>query len=460
MAGNIPAAFYEQIANSTGIGILIINTEGIVVFANDKYIQFLKKQPHEILGRHITTLLPNTRLLEVLKHQQPEFSSWVLQDNEYLCGHRIPLFYEGKLYGVMAQLIFQNLDEITKITQQLRKIKSRLEHYQEALQNAVVTKHAIVGRSQALKNALATALKAARSNSSVLITGETGVGKEVFAQTIHNASARASKPFIKINCAAIPPDLLESELFGYEGGAFTGAKRQGKPGKFELAHEGTIFLDEIGDMLLLMQVKLLRVLQERELERVGGISPTKVDVRVIAATNRDLEQLVAEKKFRSDLYYRLNVIPLNLPSLRERPEDIPELIHFYLNGHQKEHGHQPPRFSQEALAVLKQYHWPGNIRELFNLLERIANLYEGGEITPLDLPPHIYSAPLRRLPPGSNNLKKLLDSVEKKIIERALSESGGNKRQSAARLGIHRVTLYEKIKKLKVNVPSAGAISE
>jgi len=290
------------------------------------------------------------------------------------------------------------------------------------------------------------ARKAAASNTTVLIQGETGVGKEIFAHAIHSASSRKDKPFIKVNCAAIPHDLLESELFGYEEGAFTGARKKGKPGKFELAHEGSIFLDEIGDMPLPMQAKLLRVIQEKELERIGGVSTIAVDVRIIAATNQNLEELVKTGRFRSDLYYRLNVIPVVIPPLRQRKEDIPEFIEFALQKMAQQTGHKPV-FSEEAMEALCNYHWPGNVRELFNVVERIVSLHEGEVIEKRDLPAAIRGKRPRQMTRKNLSLKEYLEEAEKEAITIAMQEAKGNKNLAAQILGIHRITLYEKLKK-------------
>ncbi|MEN6382922.1 MAG: sigma 54-interacting transcriptional regulator, partial [Rectinema sp.] len=284
------------------------------------------------------------------------------------------------------------------------------------------------------------------------ITGESGTGKELFAQAIHNSSARCTGPFVRINCAALPDNLLESELFGYEEGAFTGARKGGKPGKFDLAKGGTIFLDEIGDMPLTMQTKLLSVLQERVVERIGGTNPIPIDVRVIAATNRDLEKMVAEQTFREDLYYRLNVVRLDIPSLRERLEDIPILVEDLiqrLNCHLRTniHGISPP-----ALDLLQSYRWPGNVRELENHLERAINLCHMKQQTCLTVEhfPSLSSSKFSKieiLDNGQTALPDLLDGIEEQLLKKALQESDGNKAKTAKILGIHSSALYRKLKK-------------
>ncbi|MEN6348019.1 MAG: sigma 54-interacting transcriptional regulator, partial [Syntrophomonas sp.] len=288
--------------------------------------------------------------------------------------------------------------------------------------------------------------------STVLITGESGTGKELFAHSIHNYSNRSSHPFVKINCAALPESLLESELFGYEEGAFTGARKGGKHGKFELAMGGTIFLDEIGDMPLSMQTKLLTVLQDRMVERVGGTKPIFVNVRVIAATNRDLESLVAEQKFRQDLYYRLNVVRLSIPPLRERTDDIPLLVNTLVEKINKKLGTNIYKISYKAIELMQDYIWPGNIRELENLLERALNLADmnrENSITIKHFPNLVENAFIENDQAFVSNgtLPEAIEQLEKQIIIQALEKAGGNKVQTAKILGIHTSALYRKLTK-------------
>jgi len=280
----------------------------------------------------------------------------------------------------------------------------------------------------------------------VLIRGESGTGKELLAHAIHNLSPRRSCPFVKVNCAAVPENLLESELFGYEEGAFTGAKKGGKPGKFEQAHGGTIFLDEIGDMPLKMQVKILRVLQEKEVERLGSTKTINVDVRVIAATNRNLERLINERKFREDLFYRLNVVNLEIPPLRERKEDIPLLADFLVKKLCKSLGIGEKNISQSTYNVLLRYKWPGNVRELENALERALNVIDSDIIQPEHLPYYIRQSG-NSLKDGVFNLKSIVEETEKETIKRALNADGGSSLEAAKLLGISKSTFYDKLAK-------------
>jgi DNA-binding NtrC family response regulator len=312
----------------------------------------------------------------------------------------------------------------------------------------------LVGQSAAIRQIYGIVEKVASTPSTVLITGESGTGKELIARALHENSTRHAGPFIKINCAAIPKTLMESELFGYEKGAFTGAVGA-KPGRFELAHGGTLFLDEIGEIPVEMQVKLLRVLQESEFERVGGIKTIKVDVRLVTATNRDLLQDIAAGSFREDLYYRLNVVPIHIPPLRERREDIPLLLDHFLSKFNDRLKKQIGSVSADAISRLGSYHWPGNIRELENMMERTMLFCEQPEIQVSALPPEIGGLPAGAASlssPGAASLKEAVraetERVERELIQKALDETGGNVTQAARKLKISRKSLQTKMKEL------------
>nr|WP_277444894.1 sigma 54-interacting transcriptional regulator [Pelotomaculum isophthalicicum] len=301
----------------------------------------------------------------------------------------------------------------------------------------------IIGKSNDMEKLKRLALMAAQTASTILITGGCGTGKELFAQAIHNASSRWYQPFININCAAIPAELAESELFGYEGGAFTGASKHGKPGKFELADRSTIFLDEIGDMPLPLQSKLLRIIQEKEVMRVGGLHPKKIDVRIIAATNQDLQKLYYEGKFRQDLYYRLKVISLNIPPLSTHSEDIPILVNYFIDIYSKANNKQIKGISKEAMNYLLSYDWPGNIRELGNVIERAILFCKEKIIRLEDLG---VSNNNSNIESGADIFS--LSGIERDTILKALQATNGNKSQTAKILGISRSTLYKKLELL------------
>lgn len=296
------------------------------------------------------------------------------------------------------------------------------------------------------------ARRVSKSPSTVLIQGESGTGKELIAHAIHGASPRKDQAFIRVNCAAIPKDLLEAELFGYVEGAFTGAKKGGKLGKIKLAHKGTIFLDEVGDMPIEMQMKLLRVLQEREVEKLGGNEIEKVDIRVIAATNKDLQQMVVEGEYRKDLYYRLNVVNIFMPPLREHPQDIPILAGELIDKLNIDLGTAVTGVSPEVETLLLSYHWPGNVRELENVLERAMNVIEGSVIELKDLPIYLQDYELTGSPQAAaDTLEKELELAEKRAIKRALKHAEGNKIKAAKILNIHRATLYRKLEKYQLD---------
>src|SRR5436190_10399485 len=310
----------------------------------------------------------------------------------------------------------------------------------------------IFGSTPDMAGVRRTISKVAETNIPVLITGESGTGKDVIAKLLHAESLLSSRPFVQVNCAAIPATLLESELFGYEKGAFTGAVGA-KPGRFELAHGGTLFLDEIGEIPVEMQVKLLRVLQESEFERVGGIKTIKVDVRLVTATNRDLLQDISAGSFREDLYYRLNVVPIHIPPLRDRHEDIPLLVDHFLAKFNDRLKKQIASVSADAISRMVSHHWPGNIRELENLMERTMLFCERPDIQVADLPPEIGGLPAAATPsPAAASLKEAVraetERVERELIQKALDETGGNVTQAARKLKISRKSLQTKMKEL------------
>ncbi|MCE3013365.1 MAG: sigma-54 dependent transcriptional regulator [Proteobacteria bacterium] len=323
----------------------------------------------------------------------------------------------------------------------------------------------IVGRSPAMKEVFARIEKVAKSDSTILITGASGTGKELVANAIHKLSPRSGAPRVSVNCGAIPGELLESELFGHIKGSFTGAISNRK-GRFEIAHQGSMFLDEIGDMPLMLQVKLLRVLQLRQIEPVGSSEAIDVDVRVIAATHRDLDLQVKEGKFREDLFYRLNVIPIHVPDLKQRREDIPLLISYFLDRFTSADRSNEISFSHEAMDLLMSYEWPGNVRELENVIERLVILRGGNEILPEDLPSKIYRTnplvslqykTLFELPDQGVDLKTILSDIEDSLILQALGRTGGNKNQASKLLSLNRTTLIEKMKKKGIELGGTDA---
>lgn len=342
-----------------------------------------------------------------------------------------PVDIEELKISIHRALSFRSLSE------ENRQLKNRLGEQ--------FSYHNIIGKSSAMQQMFATLEMVAPTDATVLITGESGTGKELVANALHQNSLRHDRSFIKLNCAALHENLLESELFGHESGAFTGASGRRK-GRFEAADKGTMFLDEIGDMSLQTQAKILRVLQEGEFERLGGNETIKVDVRLLAATHRDLQEMIEAGSFRQDLYFRLSVVPVNLPPLRDRNTDIFELANHFLNRFSEKNRKDIKDFHPEALNLLMQYDWPGNIRELENTVERAVILCHGEQITPQDLPPHLLSEDVRNLKTTQVQDSFTLRDMEREVIRSTLEKTGNNKSQAAKQLGVARQTLLNKIK--------------
>lgn len=351
-----------------------------------------------------------------------------------------------------------DIDEIKVVIQrglEHRNLKRENINLRNQLKKKYIFKN-IIGDSEKIQKLFETIEKVADTESTILILGESGTGKELFAKAIHYNSRRQVGPFITVNCAAIPSELLESELFGHEKGAFTHAIRT-RIGRFELANGGTIFLDEIGDMSLSLQSKLLRVLQERQFERIGGVKPIKTDIRIIAATHQDLKKAVEEGKFREDLYYRLNVIPIEIPPLRERKTDIVLLVNHFLKQFSNNENRPIREIDQEVMNRLIQYHWPGNVRELENVIERMVTLSSGDTITLQDLPEMLRNYPVEKpsvtyeIPEGGISLDTAIKEFEKKLIIQALNKKGWIKNKAAQFLNLNRTTLVEKMKRKNIH---------
>lgn len=411
----------EQILENLPLGVIIIDVNSNITSANEYSTQLLQMDITEVQGRNINEVIPHSALSEVLKSKERREGEMLQINDCMVVATHSPIFSNDSIIGAIG--LFQDISELAK---KLENYQEELNFYKEELQKHTRSHSQfdnIIGSSGSLKEALHIAAKASRSTSTVLVRGESGTGKELIAKAIHNHSDRKDKPFIKVNCAAIPENLLESELFGYEKGAFTGAVKN-KPGKFNLANGGTIFLDEIGDMPKTMQVKLLRVLQEKEFESVGGIQTQRVDVRVIAATNRNLEEMMSTGDFREDLYYRLNVITVQLPPLRERKEDINQLIEHFVSKISADLNKHITKIHQECFNYLQDYHWPGNIRELQNVIERAINICDGSVITSKDLP--LYITNLSTNNEGLVNLRNgellPLEEYEKELIKLAMEK--------------------------------------
>ncbi len=429
----------------------IADSEGVILRASDSFKDFYDLSPEMAIGKNVIDLekqkfFSPSVIAQVLKHRKIITLSMKTKFKGYVIATAIPMYdHDGKFEGVVSFL--RDTNDYANLKEQYELLEHKLKHYSDELEElrekALGSGH-VIAKSAPFKSCFSLALKVAKVDTNLMITGESGVGKGLIAHEVHKKSHRKDGPFIEINCGAIPEMLLESELFGYEKGAFTGAHTNGKVGLIEMADEGTLFLDEIADLALPLQVKLLRVLQEKTLTRVGGTSETKVNFRLIAATNKNLEQYVKAGKFRSDLYYRINVVPIHIPPLRERPEDILPLIMDALDRANKEHKTKV-RLSSGALERLLAYDWPGNVREVQNMMERLAVTTENGLIEgrTVPLPP---GGPSSILGEGVVTLKLALEVAEKNIILEAYQAFGSSVGVARA-LGIGQTTAARKLRK-------------
>jgi len=446
---------YELIFENIHFGSMVTDEQGYITLFNKPYGQFLGIDPQEQIGKHCTEVVENSRMHIVAQTGEPEFSESHHIKGQKMVVHRIPIKKDGKTIAVFGQVLFKDVRDVSKLAKKLSLLESKLKLYEAellALRSTRYTIDSIVGKSKIICSLKEQALRAAASNLPVLISGESGTGKELFAQAIHHAGERRIYPFVRINCAAIPKDLFESELFGYEKGAYTGAKAEGKPGKFELAHRGTIFLDEIGELPAAMQPKLLRVLEEKEFERVGGTKIIRSNFRLIAATNQNLESMVKHGRFRKDLFYRLNVFPINIPPLRDHREDIIPIFMSILQKALEEANLSGVELDKSAEKILEEYSWPGNVRELSNVLEWTLSSLEGKCIRGSDLPFYLKAGLDIAPPERSSPIREIQAHAEAQAIRQALKEADYNKAQAARLLGIHRTLLYRKMAKHGLDV--------
>lgn len=446
----------SAILNSVQEAIEVVDKNGFIKYVNPSFTRVTGISAESRIGKNLFAVSPFGALAKSLEDNKSIFGyrAKVGGSGVEVISNASPIIVDNEITG--AVVVFQPINDLYKLLDELQKSNKIIENLYERIgqiSGAKYTFKDLTGYNKKFKQTLAIAKKTATSDATVLVLGESGTGKELFAHAIHQASARRDKPFIKINCAAIPENLLESELFGYEKGAFTGAVKT-KIGKMELANGGTIFLDEIGDMDIYLQAKLLRVLQEREIERVGGTQIIPIDVRIIAATNRNLLKIVEEGKFREDLYYRLNVVQLNIPPLRERIDDLEELANKIITKFNRKLGKNIKMISQEALKVFKKYEWPGNIRELENIIERAMVVVDGEAIEAKDIINYLTSVNIK----FDNEIEKMdiipLHEMEKRIIQKAIATYGDSlegKKRVASELDISLATLYNKIKKYRIN---------
>ena len=437
------------ILNSVHEAIEVADISGNIRYVNPAFTKVTGIPEHERIGKNIFEVSPEGALATVLKTGKDIFGhrTKVGGSNSEVVSNAAPISVDGKITG--GVVVFQHLTDVMKLMDELRQRTSLIENLSEKLGQVTTSKYSfndILGTSPELRKSINLAERSSKSNSTVLLLGESGTGKELFAHAIHHASPRRERPFIKVNCAAIPENLLESEFFGYAKGAFTGAIKS-KIGKFELANGGTIFLDEIGDMSLNLQGKLLRVLQEMEFERVGGNQTIKVDVRVISATNRNLRDLIRQGKFREDLYYRLNVVEITIPPLRYHKEDLSMLSNSLIIKLNRKLGKKVKGLSRDAEEALYSYDWPGNVRELENVVERVMVTVDDDIITKKNLIQHV--SQFKNISEKDLDLIPI-DRMEQILIRKALLKFGNTvegKRRAAQALNISLATLYNKLKK-------------
>lgn len=437
------------------MAVIVVNKEGHVIYVNKTYAEILKLPREAVLGKPIVSITPETKTVKVLETGKAVTAyNWSI-NGHHMVACAIPLFKENELTGCFAYSITMNIWDYKTVVEKLLSEISMLKDEVYKSHTARYRFDDIIGNDEKLLCAKLWARQVAhQSHTKVLITGESGTGKELFAHAIHNASARSMYPFVRVNCAAIPENLMEAELFGYEDGAFTGAKKGGRLGKFELADKGTIFLDEIGEMPLSMQSKLLVVLQEREIERLGGNSPIKINVRVISATNRDLLDMVNKGLFREDLYYRLNVVQIDVPALRHRKEDVGLLADTLLEKLNRRLKTSVTGFSPDALRMLEDHSWPGNVRELENAVERAVSLAYMDHHDILTRRHFIFLCNRTSVESrtGRKSIKSITQELEENLIARVMEETGSNKALAAEILEIDLSSLYRKLKKYKINL--------
>ncbi len=438
---------FELLLDDVYSGIILCDKDSRILFMNKFYADLLGTDQKKAVGKHIKTFFPQSRLPSVVETGEMELlKRCSLRADIALLVNRVPIIRKGETIGVVLQTVFKNHQEIGSLLTRLSLLEKEVSHYKRGLNSVLSATYnfdSIIGNNRSILEAKKMAAKYARTQSSVLILGQTGTGKELFAHAIHLSSPRSAGAFVCVNCAAIPRELLESELLGYETGAFTGASKKGKQGKIQLAHQGTLFLDEIGDLPLNAQAKLLRVLETKTIEKVGGVKTIDVDFRLVAATNKDLRGMIDHNEFREDLFYRLNTMSVEIPPLSERADDIPLLIRFFLHSMGKENF----TVSEEAMECLKIYSWPGNVRELKNVIARAVSLAEGDALCLEHLPNEIRndnpcSASASKI--TGESLSQELACHEKTILMEALKSTGGNMTRAAKKLGIARSTLYEK----------------
>lgn len=446
-------------------GVVVTDAQGRYIYVNEAWSEMMGGlKLKDIKGKYVHDIVPDTKIDYVLKSKKPVIGHPIITkgpEKTQAFSSYFPIFKDGELVAGFIHVFMKGIKDALDFSFKVNSMANQIEYYKQELRKIRGAKYTIdniIGNSKKIVNMKKQIINAARSNSTVLIEGETGTGKELVAHSIHDLSTRSSGPFIKVNCAAIPRELLESEFFGYEEGAFTGAKKGGKEGRFEMANGGSLFLDEINQMPLTLQPKLLRALQEKEIERVGGKESIPIDVRIIAASNMPLEKLVQEKKFRLDLYYRLNVIKITIPPLRQRREDIPLILDDLLDKLNFQLGMNVPGIFENVKNKLMNldYDWPGNVRELQNVLERAMNKSWGEKLEWEHFSDYFDNKTLKiNYKPNNSNgvlIRDMKKALEKDTIIKVLQDCNYNKTKAAEMLGISRTWLYKKIKEYEIDI--------
>lgn len=452
--------FAELLLDSIPVGVIFCDTNCVIRFINQAYASYLGVARRDALGKRITDIIPSSRAEIIMRTGVPEYGGTcsIKKDdgsNTNLIVNRIPVRgTAGHIIGFITQSIIADTDELKGFVEKITKLSKEVAFYRNRVKSALSAIHSlrnILGQSQAILKAKDHLSLYAITESPLLIIGETGTGKELFASALHLESPSSEGPFVCINCAAVPHELFESELFGYVGGAFSGALKEGKIGHIELADHGTLFLDEIGEMPLQIQAKLLRILEDKTVCRLGSSKPIRVNFRLVAATNRDLKTAIKLGKFREDLYYRISPLILTIPSLRERDDDIPLLIEHFL----EMLGRTDVMFAECALDAMNRYSWPGNVRELRNVITRVVSLSRSSVITLADLPPEIAACRADCVSSESGKKTNPFDLIrienERNLIITALEKNNGNMKKTALDLGISRANLYKKAKLYQIN---------
>jgi len=445
----------ELLLDSIPVGVIFCDTNCVIRFINQTYAGYLGITRRDALGKHITDIIPTSRAATVMQTGVAEYNgtcSFKKHDGSRvnLIVNRIPVRgSKGQVVGFVTQSIIADTDELKGLVEKISQLNKEIAFYRKRVKSALSAIHSlktILGESSAIRKAKEHLSLYAITESPLLIIGETGTGKELFASALHLESPSSEGPFVCINCAAVPHELFESELFGYVGGAFSGALKEGKIGHIELADQGTLFLDEIGEMPLQIQAKLLRILEDKTVCRLGSSKPIRVSFRLVAATNRDLKTAIKQGKFREDLYYRISPLILTIPSLRERSGDIPLLIEHFL----EMLGRADVMFAECALDAMNRYSWPGNVRELRNVITRVVSLSRSSVISLADLPPEIAACRADCVSSESGKKTNPFDLIrvenERNLIIASLEKNNGNMKKTALDLGISRANLYKKAK--------------